>query len=68
MEINHQTEALMHTAVTSKTAFGRPQTRKTGLWLASRRTLTQLQIAIINGSDHSCWKPAETTATRSQQS
>ena len=68
MEINNQTEALMHTTVTSRTAFGRQQTPKTGLWLSARKTLTQLQATIVNGSDHPCWKPADTTATRNERS
>ena len=68
MKINHQTEALMHATVTTRTTFGREQTRKTGLWLSARKTLTQLQATIVNGSDHPCWKPAETTTSRKEQS
>ena len=68
MEINNRTEALMHATVTTRTTFGRQQTRKQGLWLSTRRTLTQLQTVIVNGSDHPCWKPAEATASREEQS
>ncbi len=68
MEINNQTEALMHAKVTSRATFGRQQTRKTGLWLSARKALTQFQATIVNGSDHPCWKPVANTATRSEQS
>ena len=68
MKINHQTEALMHATVTTRTTFGRQQTRKTGLRLSALRTLAQLQATIVNGSDHPCWNPAETTASRKEQS
>ncbi len=68
VEINNRTEALMHATVTSRTTFSRQQAPKNGLWLSARKTLTQLQATIVNGSDHPCWKPAETTATRSEQS
>jgi len=68
MEIDNRTEALMHATVTTRTTFGRPQTRRTRLWLSFRRTLTQLQATIVNGSDHPCWNPAETTASRKEQS
>ena len=68
MEINNPTEALMHATVTTRTTFGRGQTRKRGLWLSARRTLKQLQATIVNGSDHPCWNPAETTASRKEQS
>ena len=68
MEIDNRTEALMQSTVTARTTFGRRQTRKTGLSLSFRRTLTQLQATIVNGSDHPCWNPAETTASRKEQS
>lgn len=68
MEINNPTEAVMHATVTTRTTFGQRQTRETGLWFAARRTLTQLQAIIVNGSDHPCWNPAETTASRKEQS
>ncbi len=68
MEINNRTEALMHATVTTTTTFGRRQIRRTGLWLSFRRTLTQLQATIVNGSDHPSWNPAETTASRKEQS
>jgi len=68
MEIDNRTEALMHSTVTTRTTFERRQTHGTALWLVFRRTLTQLQATIINGSDHPCWNPAETTASRKEQS
>ena len=68
MEIDNRTEALMHATVTTRTTFGRRQTRKTGLWIATRRTLMRLQGTIVSGSDHPCWKPAVTTTPRKDQS
>ncbi len=46
----------MHATLTTTTAIGRPQTRKTGLLFSAGRTLRQLQVTIVNGSDHPCWR------------
>ena len=46
----------MQATLTTTAAIGRRQTRKIGLRLSARSTLRRLQVAIVNGSDHPCWR------------
>jgi len=59
MKIGNQTEATMQATLTTTVAIDRHQARKVGLRFPVRSTLRRLQVAIVNGSDHPCWRQVD---------
>ena len=53
----------MQATLTTTVAIGRQQARKVGLRLSAGSTLRRLQAAIVNGSDHPCWRQFDATTS-----